>query len=168
MAPDYSDRRLSFRFAAPEDTGLILQMIRELAEFEKLIDQVVADEPTLKCSLFEEAKAPEVLIAEEGGTPIGFVLFFHNFSTFLGRKGIYIEDLYIREEFRGKGYGEALLREVCKLAKSRHCGRVEWWVLDWNKRAIDFYKKIGACPMSEWTVFRLDETSIDDLISEKR
>jgi GNAT superfamily N-acetyltransferase len=159
---------LSFRFAVPTDTALILQMIRELAAFEKLLEAVTAHEETLRRSLFEDPKAPEVLIAEEGSSPIGFVLFFHNFSTFLGRKGIYIEDLYIREEFRGKGYGEALLREVCRLAKSRKCGRVEWWVLDWNKRAIDFYKKMGAVPMSEWTVFRLDEPSIDHLLNKKR
>jgi GNAT superfamily N-acetyltransferase len=159
-----NSEKFSVRFAGPNDVGLILKMIRELAEFEKLLDQVVADETTLSRSLFEDAKAPEVLIAEESGNPIGFVLFFHNFSTFLGRKGIYIEDLYIREECRGKGYGEALLKEVCRLAKKRHCGRVEWWVLDWNTRAIDFYKKIGAIPMSEWTVFRLTEAGITDLL----
>ena len=164
MATSSPDTSFSLRFAIPKDTSLILQMIRELAEFEKLLDEVVADEKTLHKSLFEDAKAPEVLIAEENGHPVGFVLFFHNFSTFLGRKGIYIEDLYIREEVRGKGYGEALLKEICKLAKNRNCGRVEWWVLDWNQRAIHFYKKIGAIPMSEWTVFRVTETAIDHLL----
>jgi GNAT superfamily N-acetyltransferase len=159
-----SDKNFRARFATPNDTDLILQMIRELAEFEQLIHEVVADEKTLHKSLFEDAKAPEVLIAEEQGNPVGFVLFFHNFSTFLGRKGIYIEDLYIREQARGKGYGEALLKEICKLAKDRGCGRVEWWVLDWNHRAINFYKKIGAIPMSEWTVFRLTEPTIDNLL----
>jgi len=166
MDPNYSNN-LSTRFANPGDTGLVLQMIRELADFEQLLDQVVADEKTLKWSLFEDPKGPEVLIAEEEGHPIGFVLFFHNFSTFLGRKGIYIEDLYIREKARGKGYGEALLKEICKLAKKRNCGRVEWWVLDWNQRGIDFYKKIGASPMSEWTVFRLTESNIDHLLAKK-
>lgn len=154
---------LTIRAARPEDTFLILQMIRELAEFEKLLDQVVADEATLRHSLFSDPKGPEVLIAEENKHPVGFVLFFHNFSTFLGRKGIYIEDLYVRQEYRGKGYGEQILKEICRLAKLRHCGRVEWWVLDWNERAIQFYKKIGAVPMSEWTVFRLTEESIDGL-----
>jgi GNAT superfamily N-acetyltransferase len=145
----------SIRNARPEDTALILEMIRELADFEQLLDQVVADEPTLRRSLFSDPKGPEVLIAEENKRPVGFVLFFHNFSTFLGRKGIYIEDLYVRQECRGKGYGELILKEICRLAKMRNCGRVEWWVLDWNERAINFYKKIGAVPMSEWTVFRL-------------
>lgn len=167
MTANYSEKNFTVRFANPKDTGLILQMIRELADFEQLLDQVVADEKTLHKSLFEDAKAPEVLIAEENGTPVGFVLFFHNFSTFLGRKGIYIEDLYIREAVRGKGYGEALLREICHLAKKRNCGRVEWWVLDWNERAINFYKKIGAVPMSEWTVFRLTEDKINHLLHEK-
>ena len=140
-------------------------MIRELAEFEQLLDQVVADESTLRHSLFSDPKGPEVLIAQEDFDPVGFVLFFHNFSTFLGRKGIYIEDLYVREKFRGKGYGELILKEICRLAKTRNCGRVEWWVLNWNERAINFYKKIGAIPMSEWTVFRLTEEFVDRLSS---
>ena len=151
------------RSACIEDTALILQMIRELADFEQLVDQVVADEATLRQSLFSDPKGPEVLIAEENGQPVGFVLFFHNFSTFLGRKGVYIEDLYVRAAYRGKGYGELILKEICRLAKMRNCGRVEWWVLDWNERAIHFYKKIGATPMSEWTVFRLAEESINRL-----
>lgn len=154
------------RQARVEDTALILQMIRELAEFEQLLDEVVADEKTLRHSLFSDPKGPEVLIAEEGNHPVGFVLFFHNFSTFLGRKGIYIEDIYVRGEYRGKGYGDAILKEVCRLAKSRNCGRVEWWVLDWNERAINFYKKMGAVPMSDWTVFRLAEESINRLIGK--
>lgn len=156
------------RKACPEDTALILQMIRELADFEKLLDQVVADEPTLKQSLFSDPKGPEVLIAEENKQPVGFVLFFHNFSTFLGRKGIYIEDLYVREAYRGKGYGELILQEICRLAKQRHCGRVEWWVLDWNERAINFYKKIGAVPMSDWTVFRLTEEAAEQVVKSKK
>jgi GNAT superfamily N-acetyltransferase len=150
---------LTIRFAKPSDLPLILQFIRELADFEKLLDQVSADEATLHQSLFADSKGPEVFIAEEGSQPVGFVLFFHNFSTFLGRKGIYIEDLYVREAFRGKGYGEALLKRICQLAEERNCGRVEWWVLNWNSRAIQFYQKMGAQPMSEWTVFRLTEPS---------
>lgn len=153
------------RNASPKDVSLILQMIRELADFEQLLDQVVADEKTLHHSLFEDPKGPEVLIAEENNQPIGFVLFFHNFSTFLGRKGIYIEDLYVRSQCRGKGYGELILKAICQLAMERNCGRVEWWVLDWNERAINFYKKIGAVPMSEWTVFRLAEDTIHRLVS---
>ncbi len=143
------------RKAEPNDTDLILQFITELAEFEKLVHEVKADAATLHKSLFMDPHGPEVLIAEENEKPIGFVLFFHNFSTFLGRKGIYIEDLYIRSEHRGKGYGELLLSQIKELAKERNCGRVEWWVLDWNERAINFYKKMGATPMSDWTVFRL-------------
>lgn len=153
----------TIRKAVPGDTPLVLQMIRELADFERLLDQVIADEKTLHRSLFQDPKGPEVLIAEVTGHPVGFVLFFHNFSTFLGRKGIYIEDLYVRHEYRGKGYGEAILKEICRLAQERHCGRVEWWVLDWNERAIQFYKKIGAEPMSDWTVFKLSEESIQRL-----
>ena len=154
---------LSLRFAKPNDTPLILQFIRELADYEKLLGEVVADEETLKESLFKDQRGPEVLIAEEGEKPVGFVLFFHNFSTFLGRKGIYIEDLYVRPEWRGKGYGEAILKRVCQIAQERNCGRVEWWVLDWNERAINFYKKIGSVPMSEWTVFRLNEPVLKSL-----
>ena len=156
---------LNIRAAQIKDTSLILKMIKELADFEKLVHEVVADEEVLRQSLFEDSKAPEVLIAEENNQPVGFVLFFHNFSTFLGRKGIYIEDLYVRPEWRGKGYGEALLKEVCRIGKERNCGRVEWWVLDWNERAIKFYKKIGAVPMDEWTVFRLTEESMNHLNS---
>lgn len=145
------------KFAKAQDVPIILQLIRELADFEQLLHEVVADEETLHHSLFIDPKGPEVLIGEEDGVPIAFVLFFHNFSTFLGRKGIYIEDLYIRPEQRSKGYGEKLLREIFRLAKERNCGRVEWWVLDWNERAITFYKKLGAIPMSDWTVFCVTE-----------
>ncbi len=152
------------RPASSEDTGLILQMIRELADFEQLLDQVVTDEKSLRKSLFMDPKAPEVLIGEENNQPVGFVLFFYNFSTFLGKKGIYIEDLYVREEYRGKGYGELMLKEICSLAKKQGCGRVEWWVLDWNKPAINFYKKMGAVPMQDWTVFRLTEKAFQELI----
>lgn len=154
------------RQAHPEDISTILLMIRELADFEQLLDQVVTDEATLHDSLFSDPKGPEVLIAEENNYPVGFVLFFHNFSTFLGKKGIYIEDLYVRPEYRGAGYGQAILKEICRLATMRNCGRVEWWVLNWNERAINFYKKMGAIPMSDWTVFRLTEESICQINSQ--
>ncbi len=156
--------QLKIRKAQIADVALVLQMIKELAEYEKLGKEVIADESILKKSLFDDPKGPEVLIAEAEKGPAGFVLFFHNFSTFLGKKGIYIEDLYIREVYRRRGYGEALLKEICRLAKERSCGRVEWWVLDWNEKAIRFYKKIGAAAMSEWTVFRLTEEKINQLI----
>lgn len=152
------------RFATPQDVPVILQFIRELADFEKLLHEVVADEETLHKSLFKDPKGPEVLIAEENKNPVGFVLFFHNFSTFLGRKGIYIENLYITPECRGKGYGEKILNTMYRIAKERNCGRIEWWVLDWNERAINFYKKIGTVPMSDWTVFRITEKEIDAAI----
>ncbi|MCH9631094.1 MAG: hypothetical protein S4CHLAM37_11070 [Chlamydiia bacterium] len=154
---------LKIRIAEKQDVPLILQLIKELADYEKLLHEVVADEETLHESLFNDSKGPEVLIAEEGEKSVGFVLFFHNFSTFLGRKGIYIEDLYVREEFRGKGYGEMILKKICSLAKERNCGRADWWVLNWNEKAINFYKKIGAKPMDEWTVFRLTEDVIEKL-----
>lgn len=151
------------RKATPNDVPLILHLIRELAEYEKLLHEVVADEETLHQNLFGEVQGPEVLIAEENSRAVGFVLFFHNFSTFLGKKGVYIEDLYIRSEYRGKGYGEKLLREICKIAAERNCGRVDWWVLNWNERAIRFYKKMGAKSMDGWTVFRLDEEALRHL-----
>lgn len=160
------ETRFFCRPATPQDTALILQLIRELAEFEELLHEVKADEKTLEQNLFHDARGPEVLIAQENEAIVGFVLFFHNFSTFLGRKGLYIEDLYIRKEYRSKGYGQMLISEVCALAEKRNCGRVEWWVLDWNERAIAFYKKIGAVPMDEWTVFRLNEEAYKNLISK--
>lgn len=150
----------TIRKAQENDVPVILQMIRELADFEQLLHEVVSDEKTLYQSLFNDPKGPEVLIAEENNSAIGFVLFFHNFSTFLGKKGIYIEDLYVRPTCRGKGYGELILKEICRLAHERNCGRVEWWVLNWNERAINFYKKMGAQPMSDWTVFRMSEEII--------
>ena len=152
--------------ATETDTSLILKLIQELAEYEKLLNEVVANEKTLHQSLFKEPNAPEVLLAYENEKVVGFVLFFHNFSTFLGKKGIYIEDLYVRESFRGKGYGQQLLKAVCQIAKIRNCCRVEWWVLDWNKKAIDFYQKIGARSMDEWTVFRLSSSGIDSILEK--
>ena len=146
---------LSFRFAVPDDTPLILRFIRLLAEYEKMADLVTATEEELRGQLFEEKKA-EVIFAVLDGKEIGFALFFHNFSTFLGRSGLYLEDLYILEEYRGKGYGKALFRELARVAVERGCGRFEWWCLDWNLPSIKFYRSMGARPMDEWTVYRID------------
>ncbi len=146
---------LSFRFAVPDDTPLILRFIRLLAEYEKMADLVTATEEELRGQLFEEKKA-EVIFAVLDGKEIGFALFFHNFSTFLGRAGLYLEDLYILEEYRGKGYGKALFRELARVAVERGCGRFEWWCLDWNLPSIEFYRSMGALPMDEWTVYRID------------
>ena len=143
-----------FRTAERNDVGLILQFIRELADYEKMLDEVVADEATLEEWLFDKQKA-EVIFVLEDDEEVGFALFFHNFSTFLGRAGIYLEDLYVRPEHRGKGYGKALLRKLASIAVERGCGRLEWWCLDWNKPSIDFYLSLGAEPMSDWTVYRI-------------
>ena len=157
----------SIRFAGPQDIELILQYIRELADYEEMLDQVVATEDLLHHWLFEEKKA-EVLLGEEDGVPVGFALFFHNFSTFLGRAGIYLEDLYVRPAFRGKGYGKAFLQELAKLAVQRGCGRLEWWCLDWNQPSIDFYLKMGAQPMSDWTVYRITGERLTQLAQEAK
>ncbi len=145
---------LTFRFAEEKDCGLILHFIKELAAYEKLSDQVVATEELLREWIFEKKKA-EVIFACEDGEEIGFALFFHNFSTFLGRAGIYLEDLFIKPEHRGKGYGRAMLNRLAAIAVERGCGRLEWWCLDWNRPSIDFYLSLGAVPMDEWTVYRI-------------
>lgn len=145
---------LTFRFAKEEDTPLILQFIRELAEYEHMLDQVVAEEATLADQLFQKKNA-EVLFALEDGREVGFALFFQNFSTFLGRAGLYLEDLYVRPECRGRGYGKAILQKLAAIAVERGCGRLEWWCLDWNRPSIGFYRSLGAEPMSDWTVYRL-------------
>lgn len=151
------DKRLLIRRAEKSDIPDILKLIKELAEYEILLHEVVTTEKHLEKVIFGEKKFVEVLIAEFDGELAGQTIFFHNFSTFVGRPGLYIEDLYVRPHFRGKGIGKALLNEVIKLAKERDCGRVEWVVLDWNQPAIDFYKSIGAKPLDEWTIFRLTE-----------
>jgi len=151
-----------FRSATKDDVPLILKFIRDLADYEGMLNQVVADESTLNEWLFVRNKA-EVIFPMEGGKEIGFALFFHNFSTFLGRAGIYLEDLYVKPEFRGKGYGKALLTELARIAVDRGCGRLEWWCLDWNKPSIDFYKSMGAVPMDEWTVFRISGDTLAKL-----
>lgn len=147
------------RPAQAGEAGLVLEFIKRLAEYEKCSDEVVADEVTLHHSLFVERSA-EVIFAEEDGVVIGFALFFHNFSTFVGRKGLYLEDLFIVPEKRGKGYGKALLKYLAKLAVERNCGRMEWICLDWNQPAIKVYRSIGAVPMDEWTVQRLGEQAL--------
>ena len=148
------DRHAPFRTAERQDIPLILQFIRELAEYEGMLDQVVADESTLETWIFDKEKA-EVIFVLEDGKEVGFALFFHNFSTFLGRAGIYLEDLYVKPEYRKKGYGKALLKKLAVIAAERGCGRLEWWCLDWNKPSIDFYLSLSAEAMSDWTVYRI-------------
>ena len=143
-----------FRFAERRDTALILQFIKDLAEYEKMADLVVATPEMLEEEIFEKRKA-EVLFVMENGREVGFALFFHNFSTFLGRAGLYLEDLFVFPEFRGKGYGKATLKKLAQIAVERGCGRFEWWCLDWNRPSIDFYLSLGAEPMSEWTTYRV-------------
>ena len=153
------NNKFTIRPAKPNEAGLVLEFINKLAVYEKCADEVVADETTLYHSLFVE-KSAEVVFAEEDGVVIGFALFFHNFSTFVGRKGLYLEDLFIIPEKRGLGYGKALLNHLAKIAVERHCGRMEWICLDWNKPALKVYRSIGAIPMDEWTVQRLDEDAL--------
>ncbi len=151
-----------FRFAKREDTPLILSFIKELAEYEKLLDEVVATEELLEEWLFDKNKA-EVIFIMHGEKEAGFALFFHNFSTFLGRGGIYLEDLFVLPEYRGNGYGKALLKELARIAVERKCGRLDWWCLDWNKPSIEFYLSLGAKPMEEWTVYRIDGDTLTNL-----
>lgn len=145
---------LTFRKAEKEDVGLVLYFIKELASYEKMLDQVVATEAGLTEWLFEK-KTAEVIFAELNGVEIGFALFFHNFSTFLGQAGLYLEDLYVLPNYRGHGYGKAILTQLAKIAVKRGCGRLEWWCLDWNQPSIDFYLSLGAKAMDEWTVYRI-------------
>ena len=145
---------MNFRFADKKDCGKILDFIKQLAEYEKMSDEVVATEELLQEWIFEKQKA-EVIFALENEKEVGFALFFHNFSTFLGRAGIYLEDLFVLPEYRGKGYGKGLLKQLAKITVERGCGRLEWSCLDWNKPSIDFYISLGAVPMDEWTVYRL-------------
>ena len=154
---------LVIRPATAADVPIILELIRELATYERAPNEVTATQEQLVDVLFGPRPAAEVLLAFEEETPVGFAVFFHNFSTWLGRSGLYLEDLFVRPEQRGKGYGRALLVHLAKIAHERGCGRMEWAVLDWNEPAIQFYKKIGAAPLDEWTVFRLTRDGIAKL-----
>ncbi len=154
------------RFATQNDTSLILNFIKGIAEYEKMSDQVVATEEGLREWIFEKKKA-EVIFAMEDGKEVGFALFFHNFSTFLGRAGLYLEDIFVIPEHRGRGHGKALIRELARIAVERKCGRLEWCCLDWNKPSIDFYLSLGAKPMDEWTIYRLSGEELLDFADGK-
>ena len=152
-------KSFSIRPAQPDEAGLVLAFIKKLADYEKCADEVVADEATLYQSLFVE-HAAHVLFAEEDGTVVGFALFCYNFSTFVGRKGLYLEDLFILPEKRGRGYGKAMLKHLAQLAVAQNCGRMEWICLDWNESALSLYRSIGAIPVDGWTVQRLTEPAL--------
>jgi GNAT superfamily N-acetyltransferase len=154
------------RAATKADVSIILSFIKKLADYEHLSHEVVASEETLRKTLFGRRRTAEVAIGYFKGEPVSFVLYFHNYSTFLGRPGIYIEDLFVDEAFRRRGFGTALLRYVAGVANERRCGRLEWSVLDWNEPAINFYKKLGAVPMSEWTVFRVTGKELEKLAED--
>lgn len=157
--------KIQFRQAGPEDAGLILRFIRALAEYEKMADQVVATEELLRDWLFEK-QAAKVIFAMEGETEVGFALYFHNFSTFLGRAGLYLEDLFVLPEYRGRGYGKALLARLAAIAVEEGCGRMEWVCLDWNRPSIDFYKSKGAVPVDGWTIYRLTGDALAEFAKE--
>ena len=152
----------AFRYAERGDTARILQFITELATYENLQSEVVATEEILAEWLFDKQKA-EVIFALEDGKEVGFAVFFHNFSTFLGRAGLYLEDLFVLPEYRGKGYGKALLKKLAQITVERGCGRLEWCCLDWNKPSIDFYLSLGAKPMDDWTIYRLTGDTLEKM-----
>lgn len=156
---------MGFRFAEKKDVPLILEFIRSLAEYEHMADQVVATPELLEYWLFDK-KTAEVLFAVEDEKEVGFALFFHNFSTFLGKAGIYLEDLFVLPEYRGRGYGKGLLKKLGAIASERGCGRLEWCCLDWNQPSIDFYRAMGAEPMTEWTTYRITGQTLKDLSKE--
>ena len=156
-----------FRYATKEDAALVLQFIKDIAEYEKMSDQVVNSEELLLDWVFEKKRA-EVIFVLEDGKEVGFALFFHNYSTFVGRSGLYLEDLFVQPAYRGKGYGKALLKELAKIALERNCGRMEWTCLDWNKPSIDFYLSLGAHPMDEWTTYRLTEDGLHNLVETEK
>lgn len=158
---------MDFRFAERKDVPLILYFIKELAEYEKMLDEVVATEQLLEQWLFDKNKA-EVIFSMEDGKETGFALFFHNFSTFLGRSGIYLEDLYVKPEYRHKGYGKGLLKKLAEIAVERGCGRLEWWCLDWNRPSIDFYLSMGAQPKEDWTVYRIAGDTLTKLAESSK
>ena len=153
---------IRFRYAEKKDAALILEFIRELADYEHMLDEVVATEELLREWIFEKKKA-EVIFAMDNGREVGFALFFHNFSTFLGRAGLYLEDLFVKPEARGKGIGTAILKQLARIAVERGCGRLEWYCLDWNKPSIDFYLSLGAEPLDEWTTYRLTGDTLNKM-----
>ena len=154
------------RLAQPGDVPTILALIRDLAEYERAPHEVVTTEEQLRKNLFGPQPTAEVLLGEEAGVPVCFALFFHNFSTWMGRRGLYLEDLFVKPEVRGRGYGRALLVRLAQIARERECGRMEWAVLDWNEPAIQFYRKLGARPNDDWTIFRLTMEGISQLAGE--
>lgn len=154
---------ITFRPATPDDTPLILQFIRDLAEYERLSHEVEATEDRLQATLFGERRVAEAIFAEVDGVAAGFALFFHNYSTFLAKPGLYLEDLFVKPEYRGLGVGKALLKELARIAVERGCGRFEWWVLDWNEPSIEFYKRQGAIAQDEWTVYRVTGEALTKL-----
>ncbi len=156
MIPEITIENFEIRFAEPQDVCLVLQFIKDLAEYEHMADQVIATEELLKEFIFEQKRA-EVIIGEYQQVPVCFALFFHNFSTFLGRPGIYLEDLYVIPSMRGKGFGKAMLSFLSKLVENRNYGRLEWACLDWNEPSIRFYKSLGAKPMEDWTIYRIQQ-----------
>ncbi len=160
------DNDLVFRYATRADTKLILKFIRDLADYEKMLDEVSATEELLHEWIFEKQKA-EVIFAVKNGKEIGIALFFHNFSTFLGKAGIYLEDLFVLPEYRGMGYGKKILRHLAKITVDRGCGRLEWVCLDWNKPSIDFYLSLKAEAMTDWTIYRLSGDTLLDMASEE-
>jgi GNAT superfamily N-acetyltransferase len=153
--------------ATESDVPVLLSFVRKLAEYEKLSDQVEATEEHVRAALFGEGRVAEALLAYLGSEPVAFAVFFHNFSTFLGRPGIYLEDLFVDPPHRGKGIGKALLIELARIARARNCGRLEWAVLDWNESAIEFYRSLGAVPMDDWTIFRVTGTALARLAGEE-
>ncbi len=166
MAVQTKKNSLSIRKATRQDISLILSFIKELAEYERLLPEVRATEESLTESLFGERQVAEVIFGEVDGIPLGFALFFHNYSTFLGQQGIYIEDLFVRPHARRRGIGRSMLSHIARIALARNCGRVEWWVLDWNEPAIRFYESLGSIAMSDWTVRRLTGAALEKLAGD--
>jgi GNAT superfamily N-acetyltransferase len=161
-----TNNELTIRNAEKSDAPLILSFIKEIANYEKLSHEVTATEKDIQENLFGDTKYAEVLIAESENEPVGYALFFYNFSTFTGRPGIYLEDLFIRPKYRGKGIGKTLLLKLIKIAKNKNCGRVEWCVLDWNEPAIEFYKNLGAVPMDGWSIFRVTNEKFEKILEK--
>ena len=160
------NQELTFRYAKRHDAGLILEFIKGLEKYEKMEREVIATEELLEQWIFDKQNA-EVIFGMAEGREIGFALFFHNFSTFLGRAGIYLEDLYVLPEYRGRGYGKAILKKLAAIAVERGCGRLEWWCLDWNEPSIEFYRSLGAKPMDEWTTYRITGDTLKELAEQR-